>query len=485
MSALLATAGLESLTERVGRLLEAGRTGAARPLLAAARRLSPADPDLAEFAARLALQEGGLEEAQQVLDPAVAIAPEHPGLRKCRAEVRRYLGDIEGATRDAAEAVLCEPSDPVAKALLGMLMLELGRPVDAVACLREAVGARSADPAFREAFAAALEAFGDADAALDTLLTGIAAAPGRVELRNAAILLCIRRRDFTQAVGLAEAARVAGIADACLFGLKGHALSSLGRHDEASDAYGEALKLGPEDPYVRHLVAAAGVLPSATRAPPEYLRTVFNGYADRFEPHLVSLGYRVPGLFRAVLLTHPQIAQGEPAGPTLDLGCGTGMIGLAIADLPLGPLVGIDLSARMLAHAAAKGLYAELREADVMAELAGGAEHWPLILAGDMLCYFGDLQPLLAAVHANLQPNGWFVCSTEELLPDRDGVVPGVGGWALQRLGRYAHAIDYVRVTAEQAGFTIRQLERQVVRHEANAPVPGLLAVLERGHHAD
>lgn len=482
MPALYATAHTDALTARVAHLLRSGRTAAARPLLAAARRLTPSATNLTELAARLALQDGCLEEARHELDTGLAAAPDHAGLRKCRAELRYQLGDVEGAARDAAEAVILDRNDPSAKALLGTLMLELGRPADAVACLREAVAAMPANPAARQAFAASLEASGDPDAALDALLGATAACPSSVEPRIAAILLCMRRRDFNQAVAMAGEACSAGLADACLYGLKGHALSSLGRHEEAADAYREALKLGPEDPYVRHLVAASGVLPGAKRAPSEYLRTVFDGYAERFDLHLVSLGYRVPGLFRSVLLIHPEIARGEQVGPVLDLGCGTGLIGLALSDLPVGPLIGVDISPCMLAQAAAKELYAELREAEIMTVLSGSnaEQSWPLILAGDVLCYFGDLEPVLAAVHAGLKTGGWFVCSTEELLPDRDGVVPGNGNWALHRLGRYAHGFDYLRAAAAKTGFLIRRLERQTLRYEANAPVGGMLAVLQR-----
>lgn len=393
------------------------------------------------------------------------------------------VGETEGAAVDAAEAVILDSGDTAAKALLGVLMLELKRPADAVACLSEAVSIDPINPAYREGLAAAQEACGDADAALATLDAGIAATPARVELRNAAILLSVRRRDFTTAIRLAEATRVAGVADACSFGLMGHALSSLGRHAEAADAYAEALKLGPNDPYVRHLVAASGILPSATRAPVEYLRTVFDGYADRFELHLVSLGYRIPGLIRAVVTQHPAIAAGERLGPVLDLGCGTGLMAVVLSDLPVGPLVGIDVSSRMLAYAAAKQLYAELRETDLMQLLTEDTTRWKLILAADVLIYFGTLPEVLAAVHSRLEPGGWFVFSLEELLPDHDGTVHGNGDWALQRLGRYAHSMSYVAGAAREAGFIIRTLERQSVRYEANAPVAGILAVLERVRH--
>jgi predicted TPR repeat methyltransferase len=345
------------------------------------------------------------------------------------------------------------------------------------------VAADVTNPFYCQGLAAAQEAIGDSDAALATLAAGIAAAPRLVELRNAAILLSVRRRDFVTAHRLGEAARLAGVADACSFGLMGHALSSLGRHTEAADAYTEALKLGPDDPYVRHLVASSGIVPGAVRAPVEYLRAVFNGYAERFEAHLISLGYRIPGLMRAAVALHPDLVAGGQLGPALDLGCGTGLVAVALSGLPVGPLTGVDVSPRMLEAAATKQLYAELREADVMNFLAEDATRWRLILAADVLIYFGALEALLAAVHARLQPGGWFVFSVEELLPDYDGLVPGDGRWALQRQGRYAHAMDYVADTVRQAGFTTRVLERQTVRFEAGVPVAGIVAVLERTQH--
>ena len=61
-----------------------------------------------------------------------------------------------------------------------------------------------------------------------------------------------------------------------------------------------------------------------------------------------------------------------------------------------------------------------------------------------------------------------------------DGTVHGNGDWALERMGRYAHSMSYVANAVREAGFTVRTLERQAVRHEADAPVAGIFAVLER-----
>ncbi len=485
MDMVQATADPRELIRRVSDLIDAGRTGAARPLLAALRRMAEPSAGLAHLAARLALRDGSIHDAHAELDEAIALDPSHPGLRKCRAEIRHRLGDVEGATRDAAEAVILDRTDPVAKALLGTLMLDLRRPAEAAACLRDAVAQRPADPAFREALAIAQEACGEPDAALQTLDEAVALAPTAVSLRNAGVMLCMRRRDFNGAVRLAEAARSVGIADACLFGLKGHALSSLGRHDEAADAYREALKLGPDDPYVRHLVSATGAVPQGRRAPEAYLRAVFDGYADRFDGHLVSLGYRIPGVVRRVVAAHPVLAGGGHLGAVLDLGCGTGLIGLALGDLAVGPITGVDVSAGMLAHARAKDSYDELHEADLMTMLATDDRRWPLIVAADVLCYFGALDDAFAAAHARLEPHGWFVFSLETLVADHDGVVPGNGDWALLRQGRYAHTADFVRRTAIEAGFSIHLEAPEVIRFEGGIPVDGMLLVLERVRHDD
>lgn len=470
------TATPSALLQRVGALIDAGRCGAAGPLLAAARQIAEPTPELSLLAARLAEGQGNDTMARSELDAAIADAPGHAGLRKQRAALCHRLGDAERAARDAAEAVIIDPADPGAKALLGSAMLSLGHRPEAVVCLTEASAALPRDPALREALAIAMEANGDAAGAFDILSAGLSAQGGALNLRNAAILFCIRHHDFIQAITLAEEGRIAGTVDACLFGLKGHAQSSLGDHAAAAESYAEAFKLGPEDPYVRHLVAASGMLPEAPRAPPDYLRAVFDGYADRFDEHLISLGYQTPGAMRRIVMEHLTLNAGSRCGPVLDLGCGTGLVGVALSDLPIGRMTGIDVSGKMLAAAAAKGLYERLIEADVLDWLEGDTTRWGMVLAADMLCYFGDLGPLLRLVRPRLRNGGWFIFSVEEPPPE---TAVTAQGWRLQRQGRYVHSMAHVASAAAAAGFSVRSLRRQTLRHEAGAPVAGLLTVLE------
>ncbi len=212
------------------------------------------------------------------------------------------------------------------------------------------------------------------------------------------------RPELRRALATALEARQDGMLDACGFGLLGHALSSLGRYDDAADAYVAASKLAPDDPYVRHLAAAAGRFEAGERAPPDYVRALFNSYADRFDQHLIHLRYRIPGLLRGVLARHA-----AAPGPVLDLGCGTGLLAVACQDVVHGDWTGVDLSPRMLAAAREKALYRELHEADLTAYLADEERTFPLILAGDVLCYFGPLAPILKAVQSHLTPDGRFV----------------------------------------------------------------------------
>ena len=158
------------------------------------------------------------------------------------------MGDVEGAARDAAEAVIFDPADPEAKAILGGALLDIGRSADAIACLREAVAGAPADANYRQALSCALEKAHDTDGALQTLTGGSPCA--RPALPSATLLSCFAYAGGISArrYRLAEQARSLGIADACTFGMSAHALSSLGRHDEAAVAYQDALKLGPDGP---------------------------------------------------------------------------------------------------------------------------------------------------------------------------------------------------------------------------------------------
>jgi predicted TPR repeat methyltransferase len=475
MTDIATTPDLDTLTREVRAMLGRGEVAQARPLLSAVCAIAPPSVELWELEARLLLGEGRTGEALAMLDRAMMSWPEAAPLRLARAGARAAGGDLSGAAADAAEAVVLDPDEPRARALLGVVLLELNHVPEALPCLRSALRARPADTDARLALSHALDLRGETDAARAVLADGFPLDAQAARLWTAAVLLEVRHGAFEAAIALARQARASGGADACVLGLLGHALSSLGQNDEASEAYADALTLAPEDPYVRHLVAASGRIADTGRAPPEYVRVVFDGYAQRFDVHLMRLGYRVPGLARAWLEATPG-SSGRVRQPVLDLGCGTGLMAVALADALRGPLVGVDLSPRMLREATARGLYAELHEADLLAFLAAEPRRFGLAFAGDVLPYFGDLRSLFTAVASRLTPGARFVLSAEAL-PSAD-----TAGWRLSNRGRYAHQEAHLRAAAEAAGLAVDVLRPEVIRFEGDAPVAGYFVVL--GHPA-
>ena len=209
----------------------------------------------------------------------------------------------------------------------------------------------------------------------------------------------------------------------------------------------------------------------ATAAMPEgYVRALFDGYASGFDKALTEgLGYSAPELlFGAVQAAHAGARM--KFGSVLDLGCGTGL-----AALPFRPfsdwMVGVDLSAAMLAQARGKGLYDRLIEAEVQHYLTEEAKigaRYHLVLAADVFMYFDDLGPVLKAAAQVLAPVGQLAFSVET--HDGDGVL-------LRETLRYAHGEAHVQRAVAAAGLKPVSLASASTRTEKGVPVPGLIVL--------
>lgn len=241
----------------------------------------------------------------------------------------------------------------------------------------------------------------------------------------------------------------------------------------AARAYACALDIDPDDTLgVRAHLVRLGTGDGLPALSPAYVRALFDGYAPRFERHLVQgLGYVGPALVRDALPTEP-----AHFAMALDLGCGTGLMGAALRDR-VRHLVGVDLSPGMLALARAKlhrdrALYDRLVEGELTAFLAGeGPASADLCLAADVLIYVADLGPVLAEIGRVLRPGG--VAGFTVQSHDGTGAVLGADG-------RYAHADAHIEAAAAGAGLAILTLRPADVRREAGRPVPGRVVVLRR-----
>ena len=213
---------------------------------------------------------------------------------------------------------------------------------------------------------------------------------------------------------------------------------------------------------------ARGETPRAQ--PAALVAELFDGLAERFEKHLVGrLQYRVPHRVADILLgRHPQRRL-----DLLDLGCGTGLLGLCLGRLD-GDLVGVDLSARMLDQAVPLGLYAELRQGDALAELRDTqAARYDCIAACDVFIYVGDLCEIIPAAFRALRPGGMLIFSCEETRADE-------GALRLRASGRYAHSRASIASLCREAGFADCTFEDIVLRLEADSPIAGYIATAEK-----
>jgi predicted TPR repeat methyltransferase len=91
---------------------------------------------------------------------------------------------------------------------------------------------------------------------------------------------------------------------------------------------------------------------------PEQVAAAYDAWAETYEADMAASGYRHPTIALALLARH--LPRG--AGPLLDAGVGTGLMGQWLPLVGYGVVDGLDLSAGMLAVAARKGVYRTLQQ---------------------------------------------------------------------------------------------------------------------------
>ena len=231
----------------------------------------------------------------------------------------------------------------------------------------------------------------------------------------------------------------------------------------AAATFEAAIARGIDVDSFRHLLSALKG-ETTIRAPDAYTRSLFDNFAVDFDRRLIDeLGYHVPEtLAQRIKALAPQSAL-----RILDLGCGTGLCGAALAGC-YSQLTGIDLSGPMLEKARARNLYTELTESSIETWL----EHAPpaaydIVLAADVLVYCGDLAPLFASIAHRLVTGGLYAFSVE--------IAEGEA-FVLQASGRYAHPVAYIRSLYAGSGLT----EVNGFPHHIRGNVNGYIFILRK-----
>jgi predicted TPR repeat methyltransferase len=485
---------------------QAGNAGGAVSLLEQSLDANPSDPGCWNNLGIVYASLRRHEQAAGAYRRAAALQPEFPAAFLNLGNALRNLGKWGEAVDAYQNAVRLKPDFAAAHHALGTALREAGRAAEAIDSYRRALelAPSSAADVFND-LGLAFARQGDIRRAEVHFRRAVELQPHSPRpLRNLGQLLLRTGQSAAAAEALAALVRLEpGSADA--HHELGTALAQSGRLDEAvthlrravalrpdhataqcnlgvaleekgdvagaATAFAAARRLRPDSPVIAyHHAALAGRGADAPPAcPPQYLVELFDGYADRFDEHLVKrLNYRGPELLRDAVAA----VTSRTDLNVIDLGCGTGLCGVLFRPVAA-HLVGVDLSPRMIEKSRERNVYDELVRADVVEALQSRAATADVILAADVFIYIGDLAAVFRAAADALRPGG-LLAFTIEVIDD------AAGDFVLRPTRRYAQSAAYIRRLATAVGLEEVSATPAVLRAGEQAGVDGLVFVLAR-----
>lgn len=435
--------GIAVLFQKHGQLAEAHDVF--QQVLAAA----PDHADALHFAGILAQQQGRHEDAVALIERSLAIEPGRADCYSNLGIIYRSMGRAEEAIAAYRQAIALSPAHANAYSNLGVLLKSQGQVVEA-------------EEAYRAAIVINPEHC-DAHHNLGVLLAATARIPEAVQCFCRVTTLSPRHPETRKLLALAHC--------------------NLGEYDKAVKVVEDWLVDEPESPVAQHLLAACSGKGVPVRASDAYVEETFDGFARSFDEKLAKLAYRAPALVGAMLADTGEAAKGSL--DILDAGCGTGLCGPIVAPYAR-RLVGVDLSAAMLAQAEPRGVYDQLVKSELTTFLRDHRDNYDVIVSADTLCYFGALEEVFGASAGALRAGGRFVFTLEQesasLMPSPGGASEDAASasadepsdWRLEHHGRYVHSRSYVERAMAAAGFNAVIAEAEL-RMESGVPVAGLV----------
>jgi predicted TPR repeat methyltransferase len=388
-------------------------------------------------------------------------------------------GDAAGAQAAYRRALAARPGFAEAWNNLGNALMMAGRFAEAEDCYKATLAHGLDHALVRYNLAGARKKLGLAAAAMAGLRQALALRPDYAEAWNN--LANLWRDDKAPAAacrGYLRALRLKPAWEEAHDNLSAalYLLSEAGEPAAAAALAQDWRAAHPDHPLARHLGAALAGETGDVRAADAYVRQVFDAFAADFDERLAELQYQAPALLAAALRAAGIGGDEAKKLTVLDAGCGTGLCGPLLQGWAR-RLDGVDLSPEMLARAAGRGVYDDLRAAELTAFLQDNPGRYDLIVAADVFCYFGALGEALRAAAAALSPGGVLAFSVE-----RRGAAPeGAAGYLLQAHGRYAHGEAGLRADLLAAGLQTLSWDVATLRSESGKPVVGFVIVARAG----
>ena len=243
--------------------------------------------------------------------------------------------------------------------------------------------------------------------------------------------------------------------------LTGRAWTEAGEADKALAVFDQ---LDDQTPGLAEWRKRAEAMKDAAPSDPGYVRHLFDQFSADYDRRMRDeLSYAAPEILRDLA---DLVMPGRQGLTVLDLGCGTGLGGVAFRPRAL-RLDGVDLSPAMVEKARAKNVYDHLMVGDIETALAESGPAYDLVIAADTLVYLGDLTPLFQNIRARLSGDGYFLFTVEAAEGD---------GFAMGPKRRWRHSEAYLRRLAAASGLVLAGLVAASPRREAGVPVEGFAA---------
>lgn len=430
--------------------------------------------------AELHLKAGRLKRAKSAYRQILTKHPQSPEAHFQMAVLLHDEDDLEGAVRHFQRLVDISPKLAEVHFNLGTMLGRLGREQEASESFRRAIDLQPSMAEAHNNLGIVLRDQGDLEGAIECFESAIRHAPRFVSalVNLGTTLLKCRRSD--RAVEVCRLARELQPELAETHVSLGLALEQAGQTEEARNCFEEAIQRKPESPEWQFHYAALKGRSGPSIAPAEYVTSLFDAYAARFDKHLRgSLNYRTPEhILNAVCAVAP-----DRRFEILDLGCGTGLCGELFRPIA-SRLVGIDLSSEMIKTAARRKIYDELDVNDIVGALHNRVAEFDLILAADVFVYVGDLSETFLLTFAALKPNGLFAFSVEAAEDEPQGDTE-VDGYHLNPSRRFSHTLGYIRQLAARQKFSELSVELATLRTQSGDDVRGWIVVLVKSQKPD
>lgn len=423
--------------QKIGQLITASDFQNAATELNAALKLFPTDPRIFLQGARLAEANGNFARAEEAARKAVSLNPVWSVSVTELAALLSRLGQHDAAMEQAKKAV----------ALDGKNINVLARAVDiahqaqqievALTWLKQLSALQPTNAHFKGLMARDLRLLGDAAQALAIYTDMISADPtnrdgllGRTQLAWSLGDLATALTDSTALLAL----------------------------EPASDVF-----------QFWHTLAQ-GATPATL--PASMVQAIYDNEAATYDQRrLQGMNCQLPKLMAELIKAQPS----EGTRHVLDLGCGTGLLGVFLGKEGGGAMVGVELSGKMIEQAAKhQGLYDRFHSVNLLDALQATPEAlYHVISACDVMAYVGDLAQAIPDAFRVLRPDGLLAFSCELAGDDE-------AHWVMRPNLRFAHQRSHVEALCQAAGFDRVEVVETPLFHEAAGPVNGFVVMAHK-----